>query len=385
MSAPATFVQIVPRITAPPSGVVDYGLRVAEGLRDTFGMKTILLAGAPATTLEQNQIGWPSHSLTVKSARCLQETLDAIHARSPFQCMLVHVSGYGYAPRGAPFWLAQGLSQWLAKRSDIKVIGVFHELFATGRPWQSSFWFGALQAYVTRRIWRLCDAAITTNTLYMEQLRAWRVADCPPIELLPVVSTVGEPEAIAPFDKRARTAIVFASPGVEKTLYANCGAALEQAVNSLGIERIIDIGGRRQAPPSSVSGAPVTALGRLPAAQISALMCDASYGFLYYDASRMGKSTVFAAYAAHGLVPVCFGSGSIVRDGLDEGRELLVSPSKAVSDEDGRRIQTSVKAWYQAHSIARLVDRVALLSGVIVQAPSDGQSTAPASGGESRE
>ncbi len=244
------------------------------------------------------------------------------------------------------------------------MIGVFHELFATGYPWRSSFWFGPLQAYVTRRLWRLCDAAITTNTLYETQLRAWRRADCPPIELLPVMSTVGEPETVAPFDERERTAIVFASAGVEKTLYVDCRAALEQAVASLAIERIIDIGGRSSEPPSSLGAATVTALGRLPASEISALMGAARYGFLSYDAARLGKSTVFASYAAHGLVPVCFGSQAVVSDGLAAGRDLLMSPSHALADEKGREIQISARNWYQEHSTARLVDRVAALAGI---------------------
>lgn len=364
MSSEPTFLQIVPRKTLPPSGVVDYGLRVAEGLRDNFGAKTIFLAGPSEVATDEGGFGWPAQSLAQRSAKELEAALDALHLKTPFQCILVHVSGYGYARRGAPFWLARGLARWLAKRHDVKVIGVFHELFATGNPWRSSFWFGPLQALVTRRIWALCNAAITTNTLYEKQLRAWRSADCPPIELLPVMSTVGEPVTVAPFDKRERAAIVFASPGVEKTLYADCRAALELAVASLGIERIVDIGGRWSAPPSSVGGARVTALGRLPAAEISALMGSVRYGFLFYDAARLGKSTIFAAYAAHGLVPVCFGSQAVVNDGLVAGRDLLMSPLNAIPDEDGRSIQGSARVWYQTHSTATLVERVGALAGL---------------------
>ncbi len=100
MNFQPTFLQIVPRVTLPPSGVVDYGLRVAEGLQDRFGAQTIFLAGPSEVANDADDFGWPAQSLSQRSAQQLEAALDSLHSKTPFQCILVHVSGYGYA-RGA--------------------------------------------------------------------------------------------------------------------------------------------------------------------------------------------------------------------------------------------------------------------------------------------
>jgi hypothetical protein len=361
---PHNLVQIVPRFTDVPSGVTDYAVRLAEGLRNRWGTHSVFLAGTPQDARNGVVTGWPTHAVASQSAHDLVRALDELRQTSPFDIIIVHVSGYGYARRGAPVWLESGLRRWLGRNRGVRVIGVFHELFARGKPWRSSFWYGPLQARVSRRLWQLAHAGLTTNTPYADQLLAWRPEARPFLTLMPVISTVGEPAALAPFRDRKPTAVVFGSPGLESRLYGAEVATLAQTVRRLGIGEIIDIGGRRQPPPAEIGGAFVRTLGKQPAAAISDEMSACRFGFLAYDLAHVGKSTVFAAYAAHGVIPVCFGPSVEIADGLSAGRHLLRPPIDISSETVLSAMQSELIAWYRHHDSSNLLEAIATLAGL---------------------
>ncbi len=56
--------------------------------------------------------------------------------------LILHYSGYGYDRNGAPAWLVDALRQRSMERAA-HVVSYFHELYATGRPWQRAFWYSA--------------------------------------------------------------------------------------------------------------------------------------------------------------------------------------------------------------------------------------------------
>lgn len=352
--------QIVPRFDSAPSGVVDYALGIADGLVQKTGTHSVFLSGTPQATGDCPRRSDACFSVAQRSTSALCQALDDASATTHFTTILLHVSGYGYARRGAPLWLAAGLERWLREHRDVRVVAVMHELFASGKPWQSSFWFGHLQGHVSRRLWSLSSGGLTTTTRYTDQLLAWRPQMRPDLRQMPVISTVGEPDLVTDFAKRAATAVVFASPGVEDVLYQGHATSIEKAITVLGVKEIIDLGGRRRPPPSQIAGVPVKAFGRQSAEEISQHLGKARWGFMTYDLSRLGKSTVFAAYAAHGAVPVCFGSDSDF-DGLVPDQHFLCNPSKPISDAVHHGIQSKARAWYAQHDSERLFHAVAEL------------------------
>src|SRR5262249_12853977 len=78
------------------------------------------------------------------------------------------------------------------------------------------------------------------------------------------------------------------------------------------------------------------------------------FGLLDYDVERLEKSGVFAAYAAHGVIPVCIGSQANPSRGLEEGRHFLRLPLNALPDLSA--MQSNLIRWYDVHSIARHAD-----------------------------
>jgi hypothetical protein len=279
--------------------------------------------------------------------------------------MIVHVSGYGYQKRGAPLWLLNGIRSWRRTHRDFHLFGIFHELFATGRVWNSSFWLSKVQEYVTRGIWKLCDGGLTTNSLYYDQLASWRpeMKRLDHLQTRAVFSNVGEPDFIAPAENRPARMVVFGQPGTELGIYRNphCGVSSSIAIH-LGILEIIDIGTRAIQPPSHLGQIPIMCLGQLARNTVSQYLMSCRFGLLNYDVARLQKSGVFAAYAAHGVIPICIGSAATPPFGLEEGRHFLRWPLKILPDLHA--MQTNLRQWYADHSIARHADVLASWCGV---------------------
>ena len=94
-------------------------------------------------------------------------------------------------------------------------------------------------------------------------------------------------------------------------------------------------------------------MGALPANEVSDWMRKSLAGFVSYPSHCLGKSGIFAAYAAHGLVPVlprrCVGSD---RDGLMPGKHFAIAEDLGL--EAMSRVQILSEAacdWYQGHRV----------------------------------
>ncbi len=121
-------------------------------------------------------------------------------------------------------------------------------------------------------------------------------------------------------------------------------------------------------------------LGALPAAAASAVLLRSYAGFLGYPAAFLAKSTVFAAYCAHGLVPVCAWrqrppdprapNGRRGRNGRrGPYREAGERPpfwdaGAAPPPADPAGLAALARAWYGGHDLASQAVRFrALLTG----------------------
>ena len=78
-----------------------------------------------------------------------------------------------------------------------------------------------------------------------------------------------------------------------------------------------------------------------------------------YPSAFLGKSTVFASYAAHGVLPICAtkrNTESFLRsDALRSGFHYW-DPDQPLNDPEG--IARQAGEWYNGHSLAILSDRL---------------------------
>jgi len=328
--------QIVPKLPPRICGVGDYALVLARLLRDRHNIMTTfgVLDASEAFEIEGFQ------AVPLAPDACAVEEVTGGFAR-----VLLHYVGYGYQSRGCPVWLMRGVRRLKDAHPNQRLVTMFHELYACGKLWQSSFWTQPLQKSICRTIARSSGGVVTNRLASAEVLRRMTGAE---VRHLPVFSTIGEPDHCTAFDHRERRLVLFGGPGWRsKALETDLGA-LKEVCQRWNIREGIEIGPGTTPEPNL--GIPWSKLGSLPAEEISAYLSSSMFGFVSYPSAYLEKSTTFAAYAAHGLVPVLPAS-CITADtlGISAGRHFLSSAKQAVDDSALKEISVSAFAWYQDH------------------------------------
>jgi hypothetical protein len=328
----------------PPQidGVGDYALQLARVLQER-GMKSRFVI--PPAQAAPIAAGFPARSLVERSALDLADALEACPART----VLLHFAGYGYGSSGLCGWLVDGLRRWKANGGARRLVTVFHELYATGLPWQRSFWVSPQQRRIARGLAALSDAALTTSPLAAAKLARWR----PDLKVIvsPVFSNVGECAAPPPLSRRGPFAVVFGKEASRRRAYAALSSgrsAVGDGLRRLGVERLWDIG-PPIAAPADVAGLPVGPLGALDAAAVSAHLVQARAGLADYPLHVLTKSGIMAAYFAHGLLAVNTSTVGTLPDGIEEGREFVHPARLAEPALDTQAVAAEGHAWYRGH------------------------------------
>lgn len=352
-------IQIVPRRSVEPEGVGDYARLIAARLLRDHGWRTIFIAATALPSERRLRDDWQTHELPSRSADALIVALARIAAEYPDVPIIVHLSAYGYHDKGAALWLATALENWRRAHPAVPIVTIFHELFATGPVWRSAFWLGPVQAHIARRIQRISDAGITTTDRYKASLDSWR-RQAGPTHKMPVFSTIGDLDVCAPASQRPATLVIFGRPGIYDDVYRRGLPLVEALIRSQRIERIVDIGARPIAPPPTIGGIQVEQRGEIDTGPLQGLLADARFGLLAYDAGRLAKSTIFAAYLAHGVIPVCLSAEVGDSDGLSPTIHYLKLAGPAdVPERIGTAaldaLQQSGRDWYSPHGLEAMV------------------------------
>ncbi len=319
--------QVVPHLPPPEEGVGSFALALGAALFQKARLEARVL---DASTLLQSK--------AALAAALANETT-----------VLLHYANYGYERRGCPGWLIEGLARWKRSAPERRLVTVYHELYASGPPWRSSFWLGPQQRRLASRLLTLSDAAVTSLELQARILRRWR-PDAH-IDVAPVFSTVGEPAAVWPLAERPRRLIVFGGSGARGRAWTERRADLLATCRALQLAEIWDVGPPAGAPVR-LDGLPVRELGVIPPGEVSARLLDGCAGFAAYPSAFLGKSTAFAAYCAHGLLPVC---ASTRPEPNTEPTPPFWKPRSgtAVRWNYLQTIADQAHAWYRGHSLDR--------------------------------
>jgi hypothetical protein len=306
--------QIVPALPPAISGVTGYAATLAGALAERAGIESHFHSPGMPEELAGERI------------------------------LLLHYANYGYERRGCPAELVAGLEAWKARGKRRRLVTVFHEVYASGPPWRSSFWLSPRQRRLAARLAALSDGILTTLGLYAGLLE--RLAPGVRVTVTPVFSTVGEPaEDVA--GPRPPAMAVFGGAGARARAYGEALADLAAACRALEVEEILDIGPDAGAP-LGVAGLPVRRLGTLPAPEVSRHLLAARAGFLAYPPGFLAKSTIFAAYCAHGLAPVCAWKR--------KGGGTAEAPVWREAGPGVEEAAAAARDWYRGHALSRQVE-----------------------------
>jgi hypothetical protein len=349
LAAMRRLIQVVPRLQPTRCGVSDHAVALASELRTRYGIDTAFVV---LNSEERNDVPYPVLHCSP------DQLLGACVSLSENQAaaILVHLSGYGYSADGAPTLLAEALEN-VGADGRFRVAVFFHELFATGMPWKSAFWYSGRQKKAVRRIAEASDLLATNNRGYVDWLTRETVPQSAlPIQYLPVFSQVGEAQQRISLADRDPVMTVFGLGTTRQNAYREL-AALGTMLRQLRIQEILDIGPEFE-PPSEVHGIAVRRMGVLAATEIARQFSRSTFGFLSYPRMSLAKSGVFAGYCAHGVVPVTAQDFSGQVDGLEDGVHVL-SPRSATAAQTSGLEPISIAAWrwYAGH---RLQDHAAV-------------------------
>ena len=337
-------VQIVPTLPPAVSGVGDYTMLLARELLARHGVGTrFIVAGDPRWNSPNAVAPFPAGVVAAHSTDSLRTLLVGAGV------VLLHYVPYGYANRGCPFWLVDAVERW--KRTvgpSSRLLLFFHEVYASGPPWSSAFWAHPIQRRLAARLARVANARrITTSISRRELYSTLSRKEELPTTISPVFSTLGEPDDPPSSAGRERQIVVFGSRPVREAVYTHA-VALEAFCARHNIGRVVDVGAPIHGGVRLGGRLEVHETGVLPAAEARALFARSLAGYFTYPAPYLGKSTIFAAYCAHRMVPVTFVGNIDAEDGLRAGEHFLAglgdgAPFDAVAD--------AAHAWYRTHCL----------------------------------
>jgi len=356
-----TLVQIVPG--APPlvNGVADFAFVVARALERDFGIGSVFLVCNPAWQGSTRIEGFGVMALRSRRREAFSEALrQAAAIAGDAVSVLLQLSPYGFDQNGSPFWLAGGLADW--KRSTAsapRLITYFHELYATSAPWRRGFWLSPLQRSCARRVLRLTDIALTNTERYRERLVQWEPSRADRVATLPVVSGIGEPSEILPLEKRLPQLVVWGSAHARRGIYEGFMRELENVIRVAKIKKVIDIGPPCTEMPGQIARASVHCMGVVVAEQLSAALSKSMLGVMAYNPNYLAKSSLFAAFCAHGIPALVLPTHpreQRVWDELRHGQHFLTAEFANADGEPAAvelgHVAGQARAWYQSHNAA---------------------------------
>lgn len=340
---------IAPSLPPAINGVGDYAFILARELDCQHGIKNQFLI---------NDSDWTQSDVTAGFQVDLCKTNPAEFARqlSNSKTVLLHYVNYGYQKRGCPVWLLQGLSLWKAQNPCNRLVTMFHELYAFGPLWTSSFWLSPVQRMLAAQLCRLSDDCITSMQKYADILSGWDTSKAGCIPALPVFSSIGEPTQVPCLVNSRRRMVVFGGKALRSRAYNSSIESLRDACSMLNVDEVVDVGPELDFSLPDI-GVPLVAMGKLTPQEIQQILLNSWAGYIDYPVAYLDKSTVFAAYCAHGLVPVLPEVGLKASEDKISGQHFISIGRFAHNYSAGllQQIATNAVEWYTAHSIQNQV------------------------------
>jgi len=344
---------IVPQLPPAIDGVGDYALRLASQLQQDFGILSQFVVGHPDWQDVGAIASLPAQAVVTRTQTDLLNLLEQTVASNSI--LLLHYVPHGYATKACPFWLIHALETWRKQFPNARLLTFFHELYALDwhRPWSSDFWLSPVQQHLTAHLAQLSDACLTSTERYVHQIHRLSRGKHSAVPALPIFSNVGELITVLPVAQRQRQLIIFGQSHSKGCVYQTSIPLLRQVCQTLEIDKILDIGPPTGFAPTHVDGIPLEEMGKLPLNEISAILSQSLAGFLTYDPRRLSKSGIFAAYCAHGLLPINHQGLPCPVDNLTAGMHYWVPQrTQALNLEKAQAIATAAHIWYQAHSLS---------------------------------
>jgi hypothetical protein len=262
----------------------------------------ILVANGAAETNAMNP-EWP----VVQLKRSAGDVIRRLEEYGATRVVLGYV-GYGFQSRGCPLWLLAGLRKWKQRNPGGRLVLTLMELWFTPAFWKPDFLLQRLHRRSLRRLAMAADKVFVSTEGYAGMMR-----DCIPPERLRIVPVGSNIVAHVPPDSVPRHPgrwILFGRQGSRIVALKRLGPWLAKFHGS-GRVRLLQIAGARESEEANQEedqlvrrALPANAfqiLDLVPSAELSRLLLEAEMALCGQVPGAYGKSSIFMAYASHGL------------------------------------------------------------------------------------
>lgn len=361
ITQPTRILQIVPRISPDVDGVGDYALQLAHQLHDHHQIFSEFLVFRPNPRLRSHVDQFPVHRLENHTVTGLLEQLP-----KNTSTIFLQYSNYPYlqGKLDAPMWLVDALR--LLKQRGLRIVVMFHEL-PTLRYKQIRC-PNPVQRRVSYGLAQVADAVLTNNTAFQQTLSQWTKA---PAYCVPNFSTIGELTQVKPLSERTRSLIVFGSSDRTR-VYRNNTEAINNICNILNIDTLYDVGRPVEWDHQGLN-VNVVRTGFLSADEVSALLAESLAGVFDYRRfpQNLAKSTVYAAYCSHGMLPVCNGHGLKPQDEIMANHHYVTMANLSAFAEPSslQAIADNAHAHYRQRTLAQCATQFAQVIYPVASAP----------------
>lgn len=338
-----TIVAIVPELPPKVNGLGDFAYLLAKVFKEDYSIQTVFCSSDPhpSSALTDNFI---IENLKDRKSSSLLATLKHHFP----EIIILNYVGYAYSSSGCPYWLLNGIKAYRSLNPPSKVITIFHEIYASGKPWQKAFWTEGFQKNIAFTLLKLSNFSITNTEVTYQIMQKKTGKD--KITFIPVFSNVGEPEVMPPYDERENSLVIFGSANLRRKIFKEAYESLLFWINKFDINSIIEIGPPREDALNRVGTIPLYSKGILTRENVSKILLDNKFGMLYYPPNLLTKSGIFAAYASHGIVPIVLNREKYIRseNEMEAGRDFLIAGQDSIAPKD---ISNNLVSWYKEHSI----------------------------------
>lgn len=334
-NSPRPILQIVPHPLGTHDGVGDHAVILAKILQTGYGRETVFVSAGDIS-------------------KVASKTYDDI---------ILHYVNYGYQKRGVPFALLRVLRQLC--RSGGRLVTIFHELYASGSPWQSAFWLRPFQVHIARSISRISDFCIVSSDMMARQLQG--LTPDVRVSVHPVFSNFGEP-LLSPAQMANRDphrwVICGGTALVERSL-RSFWAIIKQIPPTVSADELFVIGGKDNPIVRSMlpclTGTRSDYRPQIAAEEASQILSTCSFAWLDYfhrpdvPTDALLKSSAFAAVCAHGVIAVLPHPGSLISieaDPLPGPYFVNEQRCQLPPEQDRHEIANKIYNWYQRHASA---------------------------------
>ena len=261
--------------------------------------------------------------------------------------VMLHYVGYAYDKRGIPYYIVRALQKYKSM-TRCRVLVFFHELYASSNSiFELPFYTHWFQKLIVKQLIKIADTAFTNCTPYNEMLNHLSVKNRSSAVCTGIFSNVPDHLYDHTIEKDENALVVFGSLHKRVAVYRN--ALFPALLEALAIKTIYDIGpGESDFHDRKVK---FMMKGTLSHFELAGYLNMSKFGALSYKPHLIGKSGIFSAYAAFGVIAFNLEKpGGPLHEGLVHGRNYFTFRTDVRPANFDANVREEILKWYRTRN-----------------------------------